>query len=400
MSKTLTGHIPGFACPKHFRIINSQKIRFGEAAATVGTNHGGSSGGAGTPRGRKPKKDIRSNTKGLNSGWFLKAEMLCGLLELITITTSSGVEDAYFNPLVVALDTPNSDPNNIPEILLQGLMGAFFMRISLTNTGRLMTIKKGAIGQYQRKAFIRVVDEGEDTPSSRLTSLNVIKAFLEEERNNQYSTKVHIQEPGWDLTNTPLRKLDNYLEYGGIVKIVKELFVNVDGNWAVNNMESAMCFFTAGHIPLAAHADLGFPLEHSMGMPHNMPAGINPGVVQVKFSAVEGGGNVAVVDGGIGNDGIALPVAMVAIADGAVGGGSVDGVANVTGVGRTDRPHVNDGADAAGAVGAVGTGPAGASNGDGFDGVGSNAGVNIVGIGADGITFVGEKRCLKRYRAA
>ena len=40
-----------------------------------------------------------------------------------------------------------------------------------------------------------------------------------------------------------------------------ELFENVDGNWAQDNMEAAMCFFTQGYIPFAAAADLGFPID-------------------------------------------------------------------------------------------------------------------------------------------
>ncbi|MGL5934167.1 MAG: hypothetical protein ACRCZI_00940 [Cetobacterium sp.] len=238
-------------------------MNFSTAASTIGANQGG---GNGTPKGRKQRKDIKPTTKGQNSGWFLKAEMLSGLLELITLTTSSGMEDGFINPLIVALENPNSSQNDVPEILNQGLLGAFYMRISLTNTGRLMNIRKGVIGQYQRKAFIRVVDEGEDTPMHRLASLNVMKAFFEDANNNKFGTKVNILEPGWDLTSTPLRKLDHYLEYREIVKILKELFVNVDGNWAAQNMEAAMCFFTEGHIPLLAHTELGFPLEDCMVM--------------------------------------------------------------------------------------------------------------------------------------
>jgi hypothetical protein len=365
-------------------ITKSKRMSLNGAAAFLGANHGGSPGGAGSPKGRKQKKDIKPSTEAQNNGWFLKAEMLCGLLELITVTTSSGVEDGYINPLIVVLNTQSDDVGAVPPILNQGLMGGFFMRISLTNTDRLMNIKKGVIGHFQRKAFIRVVDEGEDTPEHRLTSLKVIKAFFEEASNNKFGTKVHIQEPGWDLTNTPLRKLDNHLEYREIVKIVKELFLNVDGNWALNNMESAMCFFTAGHIPVAAHADLGFPLEHCMVMTQDIAVGENPSI-----AAVEAVGAA----GGVGG----VPGAGAGGVDGVVAGG---GVADVIGaVEGADGVGDMDGAGDAGA--GAGGGFVGGTGGDGAGGTGGDGSGNTDGILADqGVVGrnIGEKRKLKRYR--
>jgi hypothetical protein len=186
-------------------------------------------------------------------------------LECIFITTSLFVEDAYTNPLVVKLGNPEPDPNNDEPILNIGLMGSYFMRVSLQNPGRLMNIKNGNPGDYQRKAFVRVIDEGEDNPSSRLAALKVIKEFMEDPNNNRYGTKVFIQEPGWDLTVTPLKKLDNFLEYKEIVKIIKDMYLNVDGNWAVENLDSALSYFTRGYIPVEAHSDIGIPMEYIGG---------------------------------------------------------------------------------------------------------------------------------------
>ena len=62
----------------------------------------------------------------------------------------------------------------------------------------------------------------------------------------------------------PLPKLDHFIQYREIVRIVNDLFENVDGSWAVNNRESADCFFTAGYIPFLAHEELGFPVDSVM----------------------------------------------------------------------------------------------------------------------------------------
>ena len=59
----------------------------------------------------------------------------------------------------------------------------------------------------------------------------------------------------------PLLKMDSYVQYREIVRIIKDLFDDVDGNWAANNLNDAMGFFTAGYIPFEAHGDLGFPLD-------------------------------------------------------------------------------------------------------------------------------------------
>jgi hypothetical protein len=199
------------------------------------------------------------------SGWYLRSALLDGGVECIFITTSSLVEDAFTNQLIVALNNNDPEASHDEPILTLGLMGAYYMRTSLENPGRLMNIKNGVPGDYQRKAFIRVIDEGEDGQDARLAALRVIKAFFEEPKNNKYGTKVFIQEPGWDLTVTPLCKLDNYLEYKEIIKIVKDVYSNVDVNWASKNLDTALAYFTRGYIPIEAHSDIGIPMEYIGG---------------------------------------------------------------------------------------------------------------------------------------
>ena len=58
------------------------------------------------------------------------------------------------------------------------------MRISLTNPPELINGK----GKYQRRAFIRVLDEGEAGDDNRLAALKVVKEFLEQYNNNKYGT--------------------------------------------------------------------------------------------------------------------------------------------------------------------------------------------------------------------
>jgi hypothetical protein len=210
-------------------------------------------------KGRKNKKAIKQS-KPIEPGWYLRATLYQGCVMCVQITTSNFGNDAYFHPLISKIASDDED-----EINLIGLLGAYYMRISLTNPCALLNASNG----YQRKAFLCVLDEDEATPEIMLSKLEVIKRFLEQPENNRYGTKVFIQQPGWDLTPphpAPLPKLDHTLQYKEIVRIINDMFDNVDGNWAVNNRDSAGCFFTAGYIPFQASADLGFPLDAVMQM--------------------------------------------------------------------------------------------------------------------------------------
>jgi hypothetical protein len=94
----------------------------------------------------------------------------------------------------------------------------------------------------------------------------VIKAFLEEPENNGYGTHVFIEEQGWNLNTNKadVPKVDNYLQFAEIVKIIKRMFENVDQVWARNNMEAAEWYFTKGYIPYQAFVELGFLLNTSV----------------------------------------------------------------------------------------------------------------------------------------
>jgi hypothetical protein len=259
------------------------------------------------PKGRKNKNQVKQCNS--PAGWYLRSCFLDGWIEAIFITTASKTEDAYYNPLVRALADDTAQP--VKDI---GLLGAFYQRVSLTNTAPLMNYRKGNAGEYQRKAFIRAVDEGEDSPEDRLAALKVIQAFLEEKRNNQFKAKVYIEVP----SNEEPKKVDNFLEYKEIVKIIKSLFDNVDADWAKNNLESAMCFFTAGHIPFAAHADLGFPLELVQARATSMFTAVPPQQTPVKEEhavVVSPGGSVndtnVPADNGLSKDDTSVPAGKI-----------------------------------------------------------------------------------------
>lgn len=208
--------------------------------------------GGSPPSGRKSKAEILK-TKGTLAGWYLKSALLQGGIELITITTQTMADDAFFQNLVNRINEGHEE-ESIDKI---GLLGAFFMRISLTNSNRLMNSKTN----YQRRAFIRAIDDGEEGADSRLAALKVVQKFLQDITNNQYKTHVFILEPGWDMTAglEELPKVDNYLQYSEIVKIIKRMFDNVNNTWATENLHAAECYFTEGHIPFEAIRDLGFP---------------------------------------------------------------------------------------------------------------------------------------------
>jgi hypothetical protein len=204
------------------------------------------------PNGRRSKADILKS-KGSAPGWYLRSALLQGGLELIIITTQTMVDDAFFQNLITKINE-GDDSGPIGQL---GFLGAFVMRISLNNPNALLNAKS----KYKRRAFIRVLDEGEEGDDDRLAALRVVKGFLEEYNNNKYGTPVFIQEPGWNMTASlqELPKVDNYLQYSEIVKIIKQMFEGVDSTWATNNATAAECYFTQGHIPFQAIQDLGFP---------------------------------------------------------------------------------------------------------------------------------------------
>ena len=119
----------------------------------------GSPSKRGSPAGRKSKKQVKQ-TK-LAPGWYLRSCLLQGNIEVIFITTSSLVDDAYYNTIVTKLSNPGDgeDASPITDI---GLMGAYYMRVSLQIPNGLFNAKSS----YQRKAFVRVLDDGEDDPES------------------------------------------------------------------------------------------------------------------------------------------------------------------------------------------------------------------------------------------
>ncbi len=216
---------------------------------------GGATPQRSTPiKGRKSKNAIRQK-KAKDPGWYLCGKLHQGCIMSIQITNSTFRTDAFFQPLIEKIASDDED-----EINQIGLLGAYGMRISLENASALTNGSNG----YQRRAFVCVLDEDEANAETMLAKLQVIKRFLEQPENNRYDTRVFIEQPGWDLTPpepAPLSKLDHVFQYREIVRIIGSLFDNVDATWAVNNQESADCFFTAGYIPFDAVADLGFPVQ-------------------------------------------------------------------------------------------------------------------------------------------
>jgi hypothetical protein len=212
--------------------------------------------GFSSPVGRKSKKQIVDNK--LIPGWYLRSVLLDGGLELIFMTNQTFTTDAFIHPLVEHLNKAE-EASPLKQV---GLMGAYYMRVSLQNPGRLMNTKT----EYQRKALVRILDhESDSSDTGRLEALNVVKTFLEAKEHNKYNTPVFINNSGsgaWDLTpsgDKPLPKLDHFIQYDDIVKILHGLFDGIDGDWAATNPDSAKPYFTAGHIPFQAHAQLGFP---------------------------------------------------------------------------------------------------------------------------------------------
>jgi hypothetical protein len=213
---------------------------------------------------RKSKADIvtesEEKAKKKERGWYLRSAMLHGGLEIIIITTETMVDDAYIFPLISLVEGDVKPETDIEHAILKlGILGKFYMRVSLENPAKLFNQKHGKT-TYQRRAFVRMLDENETDNESRLKSLKVIEAFLKHKKNNKYCMPVFIEEKEWSISGE-LLKLDNFLLYGEILKVIRKLYLDVDDKWAKDNVEDAMCMFTEGYIPHQAVDDIGMPVE-------------------------------------------------------------------------------------------------------------------------------------------
>jgi hypothetical protein len=214
------------------------------------------------PAGRKSRAEIQLPTpEKKKAGWYITSTLLDGLFEIIFITKENMVEDAYVYPLVLAL-SGDQDGNKPPLVTKHGLIGAFRMRVSLADPKPLYNGKSN----YARKAFLRMLDGSEDAEKeSRLAALQAIKSFLTPKCNNRYEIKVMIEENGWDLTPLgELPKLDHYLQHEEIIKVIKIAHAPIGNDWAVDNSDAIKSYFSEGHIPFSAHAELGVPLDKVM----------------------------------------------------------------------------------------------------------------------------------------
>ena len=214
------------------------------------------------PSGRKSRSQIHFSDSGKKKqyGWYIRSTLVEGGFELIFITKSNFNEDAFGKNLVVGF-APRQPP---PVIMEAGLLGAFRMRVSLDNPAPLLS----GTSMYCRKAFLRYIENTHDSEkTSRLAALTSIKNFLLEPAQNKFSSPVIIEEPGWDLTppeDAPLPRLDHYLQYEEILKIIQMTYENVNSNWAAENSEAVFSYFTKGYIPFAANADIGVPMNEVM----------------------------------------------------------------------------------------------------------------------------------------
>jgi hypothetical protein len=215
-----------------------------------------------TPKGRKSKAEAIG--KKVTPGWHIRSVLVDGGLEVIFITTANFVDDGYGIAEIANFFKKSKEDTDLKDPILQiGLLGQYFMRVSLENPDRL-TEKKGT---YQRKCLVRVLDPGEETTEARYAALQTLKKFLEDKKHNTFNTAVHLNFSSFDITPSILPKLDHYVQFSDIVKIITDIFDNVNSNWAANNMESALVYLTQGYIPIEACQELGFPIEYVMNKP-------------------------------------------------------------------------------------------------------------------------------------
>lgn len=217
-----------------------------------------SSPARGSPvKGRKSKSEIRKKKKRLPFGWYIRSALVQGNFDVIFILRNDEVNDGYCHKTIN--DALKADLEPFVDL---GVLGFFRMRTSLDNPNTLFNMDS-AKSEYARRVLIRMLDDHETTEEERLAGLRRIKEFLDKRENNEYETPVFIEEDGWDLTPklpSPLKRLDSYLLYEEIKKLIYRLFAGVNKSWAKYNPDSAACFFTPGYIPEQAAKDLGYDL--------------------------------------------------------------------------------------------------------------------------------------------
>ena len=205
-------------------------------------------------RNRCSKKEVMQAQK-LPQGWHLRSSLCQGDIEVVLINLSDLQNDAYFQPMVNAIAN-----KTLPEYLKEhGLMGAFFCCKSVAENSPLHQPRSN----FQSRCLVHFLEPEETTPAACLQALESIKKFLEEKDNNKYETPIHIMDPGWDITpKTGIPpKLDHFLQYGEVMKVLHLLYEGIDATWAVENKDNADLFFTPGYIPFKAHEELGYPIE-------------------------------------------------------------------------------------------------------------------------------------------
>ena len=204
--------------------------------------------------GRRNLQEVK-DAKPRTPAWYLCGGLVDGNLAFFTVTQSDPGQDAFTQKLIEEI----ADSNSTAPVVDLGILGAFYMKVSLTDERPLTNVKD----EYMRKAFIILMEEDEMTKEGLFAKLQVVKAFLELPKANKFKTKVIIPKD-WDVTPpepAPLMKLDHFLQYKEILSVLKRIYNVVDMTWYANNQDWVDCYFTQDHIPFEAVLDLGFPEE-------------------------------------------------------------------------------------------------------------------------------------------
>lgn len=244
-------------------------------AGTASRNSKGSSNKAKNGSSPKPSPSRGKNISGRRSyqevkeakprtpAWYICGALLDGNLAYFTVTQSDPGQDAFTQRLIEEIQ----DSNSTAAVCDLGILGGFYMKVSLTDERPLTNVKD----EYMRKAFVILMEENEMNQEGLFAKLQVVKSFLELPTSNKYKTKVIIPKD-FDLTPpepTPLAKLDHFLQYKELLNVLKRIYNVVDMTWYQNNQEWTDCYFTEGHIPFEAVVDLGFPEDKCLAAaPH------------------------------------------------------------------------------------------------------------------------------------
>ncbi len=153
-------------------------------------------------------------------------------------------DDAYHIPL--------QDAMRKGELQKDG----FFLLANRRESLGCNILMKNANSAYPRKVY--VITLSENTHASHCQAMTVACNILNRPENNTFDIPFAITEES-DITELVMPSVDEWLLDNTVVKVIGNLYNNVDCTWAIRNPVDADYFFSGPHYACPAVVYLGYP---------------------------------------------------------------------------------------------------------------------------------------------